>query len=284
MRPSDPLREKAGAVKIIICDLDGTLLDSQKLISPGNLAALKAVRERGIFVTICSGRIPSMMEAYIRLLEIRCPLIGANGAIIASAPDGEILYRRCAGGTASQGLLEFSARRGFDHVAATARGCYYSRGSERIKRFEQYNTIARRDGLEEIPLQPFDSGYAPVAGMEIYKMLISGLSPEEQRETEAYIDALETLGYTSSEARLLDVGPAGVNKGTGVQNLARIMGLSREEICVFGDYSNDIPMFEAAGFSVAMGNAGEELKSRAVLVTGTNDEDGVAAALRSYFL
>jgi hydroxymethylpyrimidine pyrophosphatase-like HAD family hydrolase len=53
---------------------------------------------------------------------------------------------------------------------------------------------------------------------------------------------------------------------------------------VFGDYLNDIPMFDEAGFSVAMGNAGEDVKSRASLVTGTNDQDGVAEAVTTYFL
>ena len=274
----------AEAIKVIVCDLDGTLLDSRKMISSANLAAIKAAVERGIFVTICTGRIPEMMEAYSRLLGIKGLLIAANGAVIVDTRDNSMPYRICVDGEDAGVLLEFCAQRGFDHVAAALEGCYYSEGSNRIKRFEQYNKIAGEENLRQIPLFPFNSYYSAVAGMRIYKILISGLSAEEQRQTECYIGTLSRLGFTSSEPQLLDVIAAGVDKGTGVQNLARIMGISEKEICVFGDYYNDIPMFKAAGLSVAMGNSDDEVKSKATVVTGTNDENGVALAIGKYFL
>jgi Cof subfamily protein (haloacid dehalogenase superfamily) len=120
--------------------------------------------------------------------------------------------------------------------------------------------------------------------MQIYKLLVAGLPAQEQREMESFIGTLTRLGITSSDSMLLDIIAAGADKGTGVQNLARLMGLDKEEICVFGDYHNDIPMFEAAGFSVAMGNAEDEVKNRATVITGSNDEDGVALAINKYFL
>jgi Cof subfamily protein (haloacid dehalogenase superfamily) len=267
-----------------VCDLDGTLLDSNKLISPANLEALRATQEKGDFVTICTGRIPEMMEAYIRLLKIEGLFIAANGAVIADAQSGAMPFVRYADGGESRRLLEYCAERGLDHIACTTGGVYYSGGSRRIGRFEQYNKIAANDNLRQIPLFPFDADYGKVTGMEIYKLLVSNLAPEEQRDAERFIADLSKLNYTSSEPRLLDVNAAGADKGTGVTNLARIMGFAKDEICVFGDYRNDIPMFEAAGFSVAMGNADEAVKNRATVITGTNDEDGVAAAIRNYIL
>ena len=284
MCQNDHVPAEAGAVKLIVCDLDGTLLDSQKMISSANLDVIRTARERGIFVTICTGRIPEMMEAYSRTLDIQGFFIAANGAVIVDTRDNSMPCHECADGKDALRLLEFCARRGFDHIAATTEGCFYFEGSERIKRFKQYNEIARKDKLRQIPLFPFDSDYRGIANKKIYKLLISGLSGKEQQETEGFITTLRGLSFTSSEPRLLDVIAAGANKGKGVQNLARLMGLSKKEICVIGDYHNDIPMFEAAGFSVAMGNGDEEVKSRATVVTGTNDENGVAEAIKRYIL
>jgi len=282
--PNDLVRFKTGTVRLIICDLDSTLLNSQKLISGTSLKAIKAARERGIFVTVCTGRIPEMMEAYSRILEIRGCIIAANGAVIMDTRDGSSPYEEFANGQESRQILEFCRSQGFDHMASATEGCYYSPGSERIKKFEQYNEIAGQENLRQIPLYRFSSDYQSVETMKIYKLLASGLSADQQRKTENFISTLPQSCYTSSEPGLLDISAAGVNKGRGVEILAKIMGYAKDEICVFGDYYNDIPMFEAAGFSVAMGNADDEVKSKATVITGTNDEDGVAMAIEKYFL
>ena len=78
--------------------------------------------------------------------------------------------------------------------------------------------------------------------------------------------------------------PAGVNKGVGVKQLRRILGIKKEEICVFGDYTNDLPMFAEAGFPIAMENALCELKENALLIADHHDNDGVAQAMYQYIL
>jgi Cof subfamily protein (haloacid dehalogenase superfamily) len=271
-------------IKVIVCDLDGTLLNSEKNISSATVDAVRAAQERGIFVTICTGRIPEMMEAYSRLLKIEGLFIAANGAVLVDAQSGDMPCRCCASHAPVIKLLEYCAERNLDHVAAAVDGCYYSRNSRRIKRFEQYNEIAARENLRQIPLFPLDEKDALPETREIYKVLVSGLSNRQLEETAAYIESLHELSWTSSEAGMLDIGAVGVNKGSGVENLARLMGFNKEEMCVFGDYLNDIPMFEAAGFSIAMGNADEAVKNRASAVTLTNDEDGVAQAIKTYIL
>ncbi|MDR2901404.1 MAG: Cof-type HAD-IIB family hydrolase [Treponema sp.] len=277
------MKVNAGNIKVIVCDLDGTLLNNQKLISPGNLRAVNAARERGIFVTICTGRIPEMTEAYIRFLGIQGPVIMANGAAIIDTRDNSVPYRECSDNDQAAKLLEFCAERGFDHIAAAVEGCYYSRNSKRIERFTQYNSIAQKENMKQMSLVLLDD-YSVIKKLNIYKLLIAGLSKDQQNEVEAYVETLPDLGHTSSEQGLLDVGAAEVNKGNGVRNLARVMGISADEICVFGDFHNDVPMFEAAVFSVAMGNADESVKKSASYITKTNDEDGVAAAIEKYFL
>ncbi|MDR1597290.1 MAG: HAD hydrolase family protein, partial [Treponema sp.] len=76
------LRKAGQEIRLIVCDLDGTLLNSKKSISPANINAAKMARERDIFVTICSGRIHTMLEAYSRTLSVEGPLIAVNGAVV----------------------------------------------------------------------------------------------------------------------------------------------------------------------------------------------------------
>jgi Cof subfamily protein (haloacid dehalogenase superfamily) len=278
------LREAGRNIRLIVCDLDGTLLNSQKLISPENLAAVREARRRGIFVTICSGRVHSMLEAYSRTLDIQGCLIAANGGVIFDTRTGGIVYRKLAEGEQIYRLLRFCRDQGMDHIVVTSEACWYSKNSLRIRRFEQYNDIARADNLQPIPLRPFGVDYREALGGEIYKVLVSGLSPEEQRMTEAHIRSLGGLSNTSSEPDLLDVSAEGVDKGNGVRILAERLGLVKEQICVFGDYWNDIPMLDAAGLPIAMGNGDERVKARALVITGSHDEDGVAEAIKKYIL
>lgn len=79
-------------IRAIVCDLDQTLLGAEKRISPGNLAAIRAAQRAGILVSICSGRVATMMESYIKTIGICGPVITANGAVLVDAPGGEVLW------------------------------------------------------------------------------------------------------------------------------------------------------------------------------------------------
>ena len=84
---------------------------------------------------------------------------------------------------------------------------------------------------------------------------------------------------TSSVKGLFEIAPAGNSKGSGIRHLCEVFGLKKEEVCVFGDYINDLPMFRAAGMRVAVKNGTPEVKERATFVTESNNEDGVAKAV-----
>jgi Cof subfamily protein (haloacid dehalogenase superfamily) len=225
-----------------------------------------------------------MLEAYSRTLSMEGPLISANGAVIIDTRTGEMLYKNFTDPKAVYPLLLFCREHGLDHLLVNTEGCWYAEGSKRIARFEQYNQIAGEDNLPLIPLRLFDPDYRTALSGEIHKMLIANLSSNEMEMTEGYIRTLKDLDYTTSDEGLLDVSAPGVSKGAGVAALGRILGLEKQQICVFGDYLNDISMFEQAGFPVAMGNADEQVKRHALAITGSNDEDGIAQAIKRYIL
>jgi Cof subfamily protein (haloacid dehalogenase superfamily) len=280
----DLIRKPGTEIRLIVCDLDNTLLDSQKMISPANLRAVRLAQERGIFVTVCSGRVHPMLEVYSRQLNIQGPLIASNGAVIYDTAANTLPFLAAADKEAARTLLEYCKERELDHIAATARGCWYYKNSRRIGRFEQYNRLAASDGLSLIPLYEFGSNYDDPLESDVYKILVSELDPETLRITADYVQSLGALSLTSSEPGLLDVSARGVNKGEGLRKLLRLLGLEKNQVCAFGDYRNDIPMLEEAGLPVAMGNAEEEVKKHALVVTASNEKDGVAAAIHQYIL
>jgi Cof subfamily protein (haloacid dehalogenase superfamily) len=225
-----------------------------------------------------------MLETYSRLLGINGLLIAANGAVLFDTRIGKIVYGNFIDPKQLYPLLQFCSTHGMDHLVASSVGCWFSKGSKRVERFEQYNELARGEGLSLIPLYEFDGNYTEALAGDIYKVLIAGLNADEQRKTEAYIQSLDGLACTSSDEGLLDVSAAGINKGEGVRFLAHTLGFEKQQICVFGDYRNDIPMFEQAGLSIAMGNSDALVKKSAMAVTSLNDDDGVARAIERYIL
>ena len=280
----EELRKAGQAIRLIVCDLDGTLLNSRKLISAENLAAIREAQVKGVFVSLCSGRVHTMLEAYTRALDIRGPVVTANGAVIFDTRTGEMPYRNFADPERVYPLLGFCLACGLDSVVVSSKGCWYSPGSKRIARFEQYNEIARRDRLPQLPLRRFDPDYQETLRGDIYKVLVSGLSMEEKVRVEEQVRSIGNLSVTSSEWGLLDIGALGVDKGNGVMILAALLGIKKNEICVMGDYQNDIPMLEYASLPIAMGNAGDDVKAHALAVTASNDDNGVALAIRRFIL
>lgn len=119
---------------------------------------------------------------------------------------------------------------------------------------------------------------------EILKLLLYLIPKEEFAALTAFLDSLPEIAYTSSDEGLLDVMAAGINKGAAIAEARNLLGLEKEQVCVFGDYINDLAMFKEAGLTVAMANAHEVLKSNASYVTDTNDRAGVAKALGALIL
>ena len=269
-------------IRVIVCDLDGTLLNSGKRISEKNLKAIKAARAKGVFTTICSGRVPAMLEAYSKEICIEIPLIAANGGVIYDTLAARQMYTENISAKVIEQVLDFF--KDYDYGVLGSSG-YFSKASKRIKRFIHYNEIAKSKGLKEYPLYYIDElNYNQMLSMDIFKVLVSTISYEDTKKAKDFLDNQTNLTYTSSDRGLLDISAYGVSKGSGLSRLISIMGLSKENVCVMGDYFNDISMFKAAGFSIAMANAHPDVKSQASSVTDSNDNGGVAAAIEKYIL
>jgi Cof subfamily protein (haloacid dehalogenase superfamily) len=267
----------------MVCDMDGTILDSAKRLSSRTLSAIRAAEsERGVATTVCSGRVCAMMGLYVKKLGLKIPFISSNGGAIVDPGTDEVLFQMPLPKDEASALMDFCGRNGFDYCALGPEGGFFSPFSpdgECIKRFNRYNLLSEADGVRPMPLY----GIGGASSAVLHKILIfrgDGVTPR----VEAFLSGLPGLSYTMSDVTVMDVMAAGVNKGEGVAHLAKIMGVAREHVCVFGDYTNDLPMFREAGTSVAMGNACDEAKAAADFVTASNNDDGVAEFIEKYIL
>jgi Cof subfamily protein (haloacid dehalogenase superfamily) len=273
-----------GKIRLIVCDMDGTLLDSGKRISDRTLETLREARRKGVATTICSGRIHPMLGVYVRRLALDVPFIAANGGVIFDPAGRKVLYEEPLPSDEARLLFDFCGQNGLDYCALGAEGGFFSPGGRCAKRFEDYNRAAEASGIETIPLRLFGAGHENALRTSLYKSLIYRDNERAEALAEGFLKTREALGYVFSDEWVMDVSAAGIDKGRGVSRLAEIMGLEKEEICVFGDYDNDLPMFREAGLAIAMGNACAEAKDSADIVTSGNDDDGVAEAIQRYIL
>lgn len=269
-------------VSLIVCDMDGTLFANDKTIPEANKAAILKARKQGIRFSVCTGRIQPMIEYYLKDLALDTPVITANGALIWDPVKKEILWDLPMNKEEVLDVLWFCREHELDYCALTMEKSYFSPHNARRWRFEQYNRIASENGFYQMDLGEFDEDFACVKDKHVYKLLIHETAEGQMDLARNYLDTLKETGYTSSERGLLDIAHKDVNKGYGLIKLADILEIPMEKVCAMGDYDNDIPMLEACGYPVAMGNGCTSIKEKAAFVTKTNEEGGVAWAMEQW--
>lgn len=271
-------------IKLVVSDLDGTLLDSRKRISRENLDAIKELREKGILFTICTGRIATMIEPYVKALGIDIPIITTNGAVVWDPANNKAVADRPMDREELLAIIDYCDKNKLEHCLLTLGRNYFSNDNFLKKRFDLYNTIASEEGMKSMELEAIQGFDRWDKGIIVYKMLIYSDYTQTLDKAKDYLGHLKNTAFTSSGNGLLDIMNIDVNKGKGVEMLARALGLGLDEVCAFGDYDNDISMLEIVGLSVAMDNALPGVKSVTDYVTKSNDEHGVAKFIKSMIL
>ena len=111
----EKLRELGKNIRLVMTDMDGTLLNSEKRVSPRTRAVIDRMRERGIGFAVCTGRIPTMVEFYLKDLEITIPIVAANGAIVWDPQRGEALYGKPIDPDQAEALMDFCLEHHMDY-------------------------------------------------------------------------------------------------------------------------------------------------------------------------
>ncbi|MDD2233664.1 MAG: Cof-type HAD-IIB family hydrolase [Desulfitobacteriaceae bacterium] len=265
------------AIRLVAIDLDDTLLCDDFTISKRTLAAVRMARESGVKITLATGRMPGSARPYAEQLGLDVPVINYHGAMIQNALSREVLYRRVIPVNLAVEIVEFLHKQEL-YVQVYLGDRVFTRElnqcSDIYKRIASVR-IEQRDLLQLLKEEP--------EGVE--KMLVIS----EEYQLNSLADILNQrhgglLHIAKSKPMFLELTEITVNKGVALASLAELYGISREEVMAIGDSYNDIEMIEYAGLGVAMGNARSEVQTKADVITGTNQEEGVAQALERYVL
>ncbi|WP_276202844.1 HAD family hydrolase [Geminicoccus roseus] len=262
------------AIDLLICDVDGTLVDSEKQVAPATARAVRRLRAAGIGFTIISARPTRGLRYPVEVLEIDQPTAAFNGGTIAGA-DGTIIQAHQLANEVADETLALLCRHDVE---------IWLFADDEWRVLDPDGPFVPRErravGFEPVVVPSFGQARRVdkiVAASDDHAML--------QRMEGSVGAALEDRARAvRSQPYYLDVTALRADKGHGVAALAEAAGIPLERVAVIGDGHNDVAMFRRAGLSIAMGQAAEDVRAAADHVTASNDEDGVAEAIERFIL
>lgn len=266
-------------IRLVVLDIDGTLLDDDKRIPAANLQALRLAREAGVLIAIASGRMLPTIEPIEEKLGIDTVIISYNGGkIVGPRAKGrqEIAHHPVPADLAGS-FIDYSRQHGYLLNFYVEDRLYAEDGDGR-KRFRDLYS-ARTGSVYHIVDLTTMKGRSPT------KMILLADPEERDRLLEELSPRCEGVALSRSDPEYLEITRVGVNKGTALPDLARFFDLSADEILAVGDADNDNEMLRAAGVGVAVANARPGTKAIANFVTErTNNEGAVAEAIQRFVL
>ena len=266
----------ASKITLFIADVDGSLVTEDKVLTLGAVAAVKALNAAGIKFAITSGRPPRGMSMLIEPLALKGAIAGFNGGVFTN-PDLSVIE--------SHSLDPATAKRAVKLILDQKLDAWVYTDHEWLIRDHEAPHVAREAWtvkFEPTVVASFTDAHLAHA------VKIVGISDDPDVVATCEKVAQETLGEQASAERsqpyYLDVTHPQANKGTVVATLSKLLNIPPAQIATMGDMPNDVLMFRKSGFSIAMGNASDEVKAQASAVTDSNESEGFAKAVRKFVL
>ncbi|MFN0010306.1 MAG: HAD-IIB family hydrolase [Phycisphaerales bacterium] len=283
--------------KLLAIDLDGTLVDHHGHVSPANLRALRAAREAGIMVVVCTGRALIESMQVIRAIEQRDPVIVAGGAMVSCPDTGLTLERFALDQSLTSDIVSHLTARGhaalvlkdphaagYDYLVVSERGIEAVDASSRwwFKNMgARLRCVARLEDDEHPEHSVRIGAYAantPVDELAAELRTRFGGVAMLQHFSGVMLPAERKLAGIES-VHIVELFHAQADKWQALDRLAMRLGIPRTETAAIGDQLNDLSMITHAGLGIAMGNGHERVKAAARRTTLSVDEDGVAHAI-----
>lgn len=261
------------AIRLLVSDLDGTLVNREKDLTPATIAAVERLRAAGVGFTVISARPMSGIRPLLEPLGLDGDVAAFNGGIVFRR-DGTIVSHVTIPEDVARGVMAMAD--GVDTWVFADDRWYASDGTGPHTQSER-----RSSAQEPVVVASFDDllGRADK---------ITFVSDDEAALHTLYERVHARFGtqatVAQSQTYYLDVTATAANKGDGIAALAKALDVDLADTAAIGDQANDLPMLARAGLSIAMGNAPDAVKAKAQKTTRTNDDDGVAHAIDTMIL
>jgi Cof subfamily protein (haloacid dehalogenase superfamily) len=271
---NEPARVDA-KISLVLADVDGTLVTSEKVLTPRAATAVVALQAAGIAFAVTSGRPPRGMAMLIEPLALRTPVAGFNGGLFVK-PDLTIMAEHPLPADVAGRALQVILHNGMD-------AWVYS-GEDWLVRDVKAPHVTREQWTVKFAPTVVDNFNDVIGGA----VKIVGISDDHDLVARCEKDVQDALGGKASAARsqpyYLDVTHPDANKGAVVTTLSKLLSIPANEIATIGDMPNDVLMFRKSGLSIAMGNASPEVQVQADLITDSHDDEGFAKAMERFIL
>ncbi len=262
-------------IRLLVSDIDGTLVTRDKRLTPATYEAADRLAKAGVALALTSSRPPHGIEVFASALKLTTPRGAFNGAVI-TGPAGEILSQRLVPPDVAREVL------GYLRVQAIPPWLFTP---------TEWLILDPAGDYVEWEAKTVQMAYRQVDSVEDYVdqagkiMAASKDSPKLARcETELQNKFGDRASIHLSQTYYLDITHPEGTKGHAVRNIAGLMNIDLADVAVIGDMGNDVPMFEVAPLSIAMGQSPDDVKRRAKHVTTSNENDGWARAIADFIL
>lgn len=263
------------AIKLIVTDLDGTLLNDDKEITAQTIETMRRAQAEGILVTVATGRMYTAAVHFAKQIGVDLPVICCNGGQVKKVGEEPIFARHFSASVAGAVIAECYRRDWYVqwYIGDQAYAKEFSpQFFGNYKRIENFNV--NEVGAD---FQPYLNGVIQIVIRDL-----GGRIGTIREVLGAKFGGQVTFQQHTDIS--VDVTPQGINKAVGIAALIKTLGIKKEEVMAFGDADNDIAMLAYVGTGVAMENALDQVKEVADLITGDCNHDGVAAAIERYVL
>ena len=271
-------------IKMIGLDLDGTLLTDKKELTDRTKAALRRAIEVGITVLVASGRPWMGVPEELRNFPGMRYALTSNGARIIDTKDDRVIEEHLLSPELALKALAVCGKYDtLQEVYFDGQGYAPEDQMAYVEKYHRNPSMCEYMRKTRLPVKDIRKLVEQEnRGLDKVQALFADMDEREtawkELEQEKGLELVGSLQYN------IEINAAGVNKGTGLVNLGRMLGIRREEIMAFGDGDNDIAMLREAGFGVAMANADEQVKAAADYITLSNEEEGVAEVIERLVL
>ncbi|MBM7704127.1 Cof-type HAD-IIB family hydrolase [Metabacillus iocasae] len=279
-------------MKCIAIDMDGTLVNSEQVVSKENADAIRAAQQAGIEVVIATGRSYEEAKYVLQEAGIDTHIICVNGSEVRN-PKGDRLSSISLDTTHIKSVQEIFQHYDLYFEVYTNKGTYsndYDKALAVV--MDIYMSASLKNDYEKLlegAKERFEKGNVTLVdtydvlyddqNISIYKLLAFSFDEEKLEKAKSDLATFEGIAVSSSGKENIEVNDLRAQKGMALAEFVKERNIDLKDTVAIGDNYNDVSMFKKAGKAIAMGNAPDGVKIYSDEVTGTNDEDGVAQAI-----
>lgn len=283
-------------IKLVACDLDGTLFNSDMIVSEKNADAIHQAQNNGIEFLVATGRAPKESKKLLKDAHIHTGFINLNGALVYDT-EGNLIVKHALPREKALQVVDLLHKDHFYFEILTKDHVYTEDMNARISNIAHL-MVDLNPGItfkEAVAISAGNKSITNMTQIDSFEQLLNDKNIEimkiiafDSRGHEAFIDVTKNitdiggLVVSSSSSANIEINAEKAQKGIALLDYAKSKGIKREEVAAIGDNLNDESMIRDAGVGVAMGNAIPQIKELAQIVTKTNNEDGVAHILQTF--